>query len=166
MSLEFGESQTYTCTGDSGVGVFSPVAAPHPDRVHVNLNLDYTASEYLDMRRIPNMFTGSTPDAASTLFDEMPGNDEVFGEIPGVHIMFIDEEGMAYMNDLIGGGSLARELRMLKPEAMRSRRQLRWSTPTPARPSARGSRGSVHPTLIIPRGNLWKMSGSLSHGKR
>jgi hypothetical protein len=34
----------------------------------------------------------------------MPNDDEVFGEMPGAHIMFIDEEGTTYMTDLIGGG--------------------------------------------------------------
>jgi hypothetical protein len=29
------------------------------------------------------MFTGSTPDATRSLFDEMPGAHEVFGEMPG-----------------------------------------------------------------------------------
>jgi hypothetical protein len=31
MSPEFGESQTYPCTVDGDVGVFSPVTAPQPD---------------------------------------------------------------------------------------------------------------------------------------
>jgi hypothetical protein len=55
------------------------------------------------MRRVPNMFAGSTPDATRTLFDEMPGDDQVFGKMPGAHIMFTDEDAMTYMNDLIGG---------------------------------------------------------------
>jgi hypothetical protein len=93
MSPEFGESQTYPCTVDGGVGVFSPMTAPRPDGVHVDLNVDYTASESPDMRRAPNMFAGSTPDATRSLFDEMPGDDEVFGKIPGAHLMFTDEEG-------------------------------------------------------------------------
>jgi hypothetical protein len=95
---EFGESQTYPSTFDAGVGVFSPVAAP------LNLNLDYIASESPDMRRVPNMFAGSTSDTTRTLFGEMPRGDEVFGEMPGAHMMFTDEEGTAYMSDLISGG--------------------------------------------------------------
>jgi hypothetical protein len=51
MSLEFGESQTYPCTGDGSVGVFLPVTAPRPDGVHVDLNVDYTASESPNLRR-------------------------------------------------------------------------------------------------------------------
>jgi hypothetical protein len=70
MSPKFGESQMYPCTIDGGVGVFSPVTAPRLDGVHVDLNLDYTASELPDMRRVPNMFASSTPDATRTLFDE------------------------------------------------------------------------------------------------
>jgi hypothetical protein len=104
MSPEFGESQTYSCTVDGAVGVFSPVTAPRPDGVHVDLNLDYTASESPDMRHVPNMFAGSTPDATLTLFDKMAGDDEVFGEMLGAHMMFTEEEGTAYMSDLIGGG--------------------------------------------------------------
>jgi hypothetical protein len=33
------------------------------------------------------MFTGSTPDAIRPWFDEMPGDHEVFGEMPGAHMM-------------------------------------------------------------------------------
>jgi hypothetical protein len=54
MSPEFGESQTYQCTSDGGMGVFSPVTAPRPDGVHVDLNVDYTASELPDLRRAPS----------------------------------------------------------------------------------------------------------------
>jgi hypothetical protein len=104
MSPEFGESQTYLCTADGGVGVFSPVTASRQDGVHVDLNLDYTASESPNMRRVPNMFGGSTPDATRTLFDKMLDDHEVFGEMPGAHMMFTDKEGTAYMTDLIGGG--------------------------------------------------------------
>jgi hypothetical protein len=84
--------------------MFSPVTAPRPDGVHVDLNVDYTASESPDMRRAPNMFSGSTSDATRSLFDEMPGDDEVFGEMPGAHLMFTDEDGTAYMSDLFSGG--------------------------------------------------------------
>jgi hypothetical protein len=91
MSPKFGESQTYPCTVDDGVGVFSQVTVPRPDRVHVDLNVDYTASESSDKRRAPNMFTGSIPDATHSPFDEMPGDHEVFGEMPGSHMMFTDE---------------------------------------------------------------------------
>jgi hypothetical protein len=88
MSLEFGKSQTYPCTVDGGIGVFSPVTAPRQDGVHnVDLNLSYTASELPDMCHVPNMFVGSTPDATRALFDEMPGAHEVFGEMPGAHMM-------------------------------------------------------------------------------
>jgi hypothetical protein len=106
MSPEFAESQTYPCNINGGVGVFSSVTAPRPDRVHVDLNLDfdYTVSESPDMHRVPNMFVGAHPDATRTLFDEMPGDDEVFGEMPGAHLRFTDEEGMTYMSDLISGG--------------------------------------------------------------
>jgi hypothetical protein len=104
LSPEFGESQTYPCTIDDGVSVFSLVTTPRPDRVHVDVNVDYTASESPDMRRAPNMFTGSTPDATRSLFDEMPGDHEVFGEMPGAHLMFTDKEDTAYMSDLINGG--------------------------------------------------------------
>jgi hypothetical protein len=97
MSPEFGESQTYPCTDDGGVGVFSPVTSPRPDGVHVDLNVDYIVSESPDMRRAPNMFAGATPDATRSLFDEIPGDHEVFGEMPGAHMMFNDEEGTAYM---------------------------------------------------------------------
>jgi hypothetical protein len=34
----------------------------------------------------------------------MPGDPKVFGEMPGAHMMFNDEEGTAYMSDLISGG--------------------------------------------------------------
>jgi hypothetical protein len=34
----------------------------------------------------------------------MPSAHEVFGEMPGAHLMFIEEEGTTYMHDLIGGG--------------------------------------------------------------
>jgi hypothetical protein len=95
MSPEFGESQTYPCTGDGGVGVFSPVTAPRPDGVHVDLNVDYTVSELSDMRRSPNMFASAMPDATRSLFDEMPGDHEMFNEMPGAHMMFNDEEGTA-----------------------------------------------------------------------
>jgi hypothetical protein len=104
MSPEFGESQTYPCTVDSGVGVFSPVTTPRQDRVHVDLNLAYTASESPDMRHVPNMFASSTTDATRALFDEMPGAHEVFGEMPGAHMMFTDEEVTTFMNDMFNGG--------------------------------------------------------------
>jgi hypothetical protein len=97
MSPQLGESQTYLCTGDGGVGLFSPVTAPRPDGVHVDLNVDYTASEPPDMRCTPNMFAGATSDATHSLFDEMPDDHEVFGEMPGTYMMFNDEEGTAYM---------------------------------------------------------------------
>jgi hypothetical protein len=97
MSPEFGESQTYPCTGDGGVGVFSSVTSPRPDGVHVDLNVDYTASESPDMHHARNMFASATPDATRSLFDEMPGDHDVFGEMPGAHMMFNDEEGTAYM---------------------------------------------------------------------
>jgi hypothetical protein len=103
MSTEFGESQTYPCTVDGGVGVFSPVTAPRQDRVHVDLNLDYIASESPDMRSIPNMFAGSTPDATHAMFDKMPGAHKLFGEMAGAHIMFTEEEGTTYMNDSTSG---------------------------------------------------------------
>jgi hypothetical protein len=86
------------------VGVFSPVTAPRPDGVHVDLNVDYTASESSDMCHAPNMFASSTPDATRSLFYEMPDDHKVFGEMPGAHMMFTDEEGTAYMSDLISGG--------------------------------------------------------------
>jgi hypothetical protein len=84
--------------------VFSPVTTPRQDGTHVDLNLDYTASESLGMRCVPNMFAGSTPDATRALFDETPGAHKVFGKMPGAHMMFTDEEGTTYMNDLIEGG--------------------------------------------------------------
>jgi hypothetical protein len=94
MSPEFGESQTYPCTVDGGVGVFSPMTAPRQDGAHnVDLNLAYTASESPDMRRVPNMFAGSAPDATRAMFDELPGAHEVFGKVPDAHMMFTEEEG-------------------------------------------------------------------------
>lgn len=106
MSPEFRESQTYPCTIDDGVNLFSPGTTPWPDRVHIELNVDYTASESPDMRHAPNMFAGSTPDATRSLFDEMPNDHEVFGEMPDAHLMFTDEEGTSYMSDLINGDIL------------------------------------------------------------
>jgi hypothetical protein len=92
MSPEFRERQTYPCTVHGGVGVFSPVTAPRQDEVYnVDLNLVYTMSESPDMRRVPNMFAGSTPDATRALFDEMPGARKMFGEMPVAHLMFTEE---------------------------------------------------------------------------
>jgi hypothetical protein len=34
----------------------------------------------------------------------MPGDHEVFSEMPGAHLMFTNEEGTAYMSDLISSG--------------------------------------------------------------
>jgi hypothetical protein len=101
VSPEFGESQTYPRTFDSGV--FSPVIAARQDGVQVDLNLSYTTSTSPDMRRIPNMFAGSSSDATHALFDGMPDAHEVFSELPGAHRMFTDEEGADIMNDMIGG---------------------------------------------------------------
>jgi hypothetical protein len=95
MSPEFWESQTYPCTIDGGVSVFSPVIAPRPDGVHVDLNVDYTASESPDMRHAPNMLTGSTPNATRSLFDGIPGDHKVFGEMPGALLI----RGMSEQND-------------------------------------------------------------------
>jgi hypothetical protein len=78
------------------------------DRVHVDLNVDYTAFKSPDMRRAPNMFAGSIPDATGSLFNEMPGDHEVFGKMPGAHLMFTDEEGTAYISNLISGGILGK----------------------------------------------------------
>jgi hypothetical protein len=38
------------------------------------------------------MFAGATPDTTRSLFDEMSGDHEVFGKMPGAHMMFNDEE--------------------------------------------------------------------------
>jgi hypothetical protein len=163
MSPEFGESQTYPCTGDGGVGVFSSVTAPRLDGVHVDLNIDYTASESPDMRRAPNMFAGATPDATRSIFDEMPGDHEVFGEMPGAHMMFNNEEGTAYMfsggvpgegfqDGQAEGDEMEETIEVVDTDAS--------NTVGKRKPRA----GSAAPT--IPSGKIWKMSASLSRGKR
>jgi hypothetical protein len=84
--------------------VFSPVTTPRQDGIHVDLNLAYTASESPDMCRVPNMFAGFATDATRALFDEIPSAHKVFNEMSDAHIMFTDEDGTIFMNDMISDG--------------------------------------------------------------
>jgi hypothetical protein len=60
MSPKFGESQTYLCIVDSGVGVFLPVTAPRQDGIHVDLNLS-AASTPLSPRVLPSEALNTHP---------------------------------------------------------------------------------------------------------
>jgi hypothetical protein len=132
------------------------MTAAHQDGVHVDLNLSYTASASSNMRRVPNMFAGSSSDATRALFETMPD----------AHRLFTDEEGANIMNEMIGGGHTSVgsadvdagedaieetievvDIDIGKSIGKRKPRGTRW-------------------TRIIPRGNLWKMNASSIRGKR
>jgi hypothetical protein len=87
------------------------------------------------------MLTGSSSDAARALLDNMPGAHELFGKMSGAHRMFTDEEGADIMNEMIGGGHTSTGAANVDAGKDVIRRPLRLWMPTPASPSARGSRG-------------------------